>query len=73
MGIAFWLRRYATVFAFAFVVIAAAQLLRGREFEVALQHALLWASMSAAVFLATRLYYSGRGVPCAICRDTPPS
>lgn len=73
MGIGFWLRRYAFVFALAFAVIAAAQLLRGRELELALQHALLWAAMSAGVFLATRLYYSSRGVPCALCRDTPES
>jgi hypothetical protein len=71
VGITFWLRRYATVFTIAFVVIAGAQLLRGRVVEDALPHALLWAALSAAVFLATRLYYARRGVACAICRDIP--
>jgi hypothetical protein len=71
VGIAFWLRRYLRVFSLAFVIIAAAQLLRGRAIEYALQHALLWAALAAGVFLATRLYRSRRGEHCALCRDTP--
>lgn len=72
MGTAFWLRRFTTVFALAFVVIAASQwLLRGRTpADAALQGA-IWAAIAASVFTATRIYKSRRGEPCALCNDTP--
>ncbi|MCM2256371.1 MAG: hypothetical protein NDJ94_11950 [Vicinamibacteria bacterium] len=71
MGHVFWIRRFLTVFAGAFVVIAAAQLLKGRAMEDAAWHASLWAAAAAAVFTASRLYQSRRGQHCAICKDTP--
>lgn len=71
MGRAFWIRRFLTVFAGAFVVIAAAELLKGRVIEDAASHALLWAAAAATVFTASRLYQSRRGQYCAICKDTP--
>lgn len=71
MGTLFWLRRYAVVFAAAFVVIGAGQLLKGHAAGYAASQAVLWAAMSASVFLATRLVQSHRGRHCTLCRDTP--
>ena len=71
MGGAFWVRRLLTVLAGAFVVIAAAQLLRGRAVEEAIPHASLWAPVAAVIFTGSRLYQSRRGQHCAICKDTP--
>lgn len=71
MGTAFWLRRFTIVFVGAFVLIGAAQLLRGRTLEFAALHGLVWAAVSATIFTGARLYQSRQGQHCAICRDTP--
>jgi hypothetical protein len=72
MGTAFWLRRFAWVFAIAFVVIAASQfLLRGRTLGDAALQGAIWAAIAATLFTATRLFKSRRGEACALCGDTP--
>ncbi|GHA80466.1 hypothetical protein [Cognatilysobacter bugurensis] len=71
MGTAFWIRRFALVFAGAFTLIAASHLVRGRDIEHALGEAALWAAVTAAVFTAPRIVQSRRGQHCAVCRDTP--
>ena len=71
MGMAFWLRRYLFVFVAAFAVIGLGQLLKGHGVEDAARHALLWATISGSVFVAGRMYQSGRGRHCVLCRDTP--
>lgn len=71
MGTAFWIRRFALVFAGAFVLIAASHLVRGRGIEHARLEATLWASLTAAVFTGARIVQSRRGRHCAVCRDTP--
>lgn len=71
MGMAFWIRRFAVVFAVAFVLIAAAQLLRGHPAAHAATHGLVWAAVSTAIFIASRIYQSRQGRHCALCRDTP--
>lgn len=71
MGIAFWIRRFLVVFAGAFVAIAAMQLLKGRTAVHAATEGLIWATVSAAVFVAARMLQSRRGRHCALCRDTP--
>jgi hypothetical protein len=70
MGAAFWIRRFILVWTAAFVLIAGAQALKG-HLAYALTQGLLWATISAAVFIGGRLYQSRRGQHCAICRDTP--
>lgn len=71
MGFAFWIRRFFTVYAGAFVIIGAVQLLKAGDLRYASAHAATWAAVSAAVFTAARLWQSRRGQHCAICRDTP--
>jgi hypothetical protein len=66
------LRWYATVFTIAFAVIAAAHLLRSRPMSYAISEALVWASITAAVYVAARLYNIRRGRACALCDDLPP-
>jgi hypothetical protein len=71
MGTAFWIRRFLLVFTGAFALIAASHLVRGRAIEHALAEAVLWATLTAAVFTGARIVQSRRGQHCAVCRDTP--
>ncbi len=71
MGIAFWVRRFVVVFAGAFVVIATAQGLKGHPKAQAAGVGLVWAAVSATVFVASRIVQSRRGQHCELCRDTP--
>lgn len=71
MGTAFWIRRFLLVFAGAFALIAASHVIRGRGIEYALTEALLWSTLTAAVFTGARIAQSRRGQHCAVCRDTP--
>jgi hypothetical protein len=70
-GKRFWIRRYLTVFAIAFAVIAIAQLLKGHTNRYAVVQGLLWATISATVFSGSRIWQSRRGRHCALCGDTP--
>lgn len=76
MGAVFWIRRCLLVFAGAFVVIAAAQLLKGHALTDAATQGSIWAAISATVFtgarlVQSRLVQSRQGQHCALCRDTP--
>ncbi len=69
MTTAFWIRRFFTVFAGAFLVIGAAQFLR--HHPVSYLETLFWAALSATIFTVGRIYQSRRGQHCAICKDIP--
>lgn len=71
MGARFWVRRFVLVFAGAFVLIIAANLLRGRPAVTAAVQAGIWAAASAGVFTVSRYFQARRGQRCTICRDTP--
>ena len=71
MGASFWLRRFALVFAGALMLIAAVQYMNTGDAAFALKHGTIWATASASVFTAARLWQSRRGQHCAICKDTP--
>jgi hypothetical protein len=71
LGRLFWIRRYLTVFAIAFAVIAVVQLLKGHTNRYAVVQGLVWATISATVFTGSRIWQSRRGRHCALCRDTP--
>ena len=71
MGVAFWVRRFFVVLVGAFVLITGVQLLKGHARDAALVHGLIWAPLTAAVFVTGRLYQSRRGQHCAVCQDTP--
>jgi hypothetical protein len=71
VGILFWLRRFLLVFCIAFALILGAHLLRGHELMFSLSESLLWAMISANIFVTARIYQSRMGRHCALCRDTP--
>lgn len=71
MGIRFWIKRFLTVLVGAFVIICAAQFLRGHDFRYAAVQAAVWGIITASVFTVARVFQSRRGQHCAICKDTP--
>ena len=71
MGMAFWIRRFIVIFAMAFVVIGAGQLLRNHTASHSATQALIWAAVSTSIFIASRIHQSRKRRHCALCRDTP--
>jgi hypothetical protein len=71
VGTRFWIKRFLTVLAGAFVIIGAVQMLKGHDFPYAVTQAAIWGAITAIVFTVGRLYQSRRGQHCAICKDTP--
>ena len=67
------IRGFLVVLAGAFVVIAAAQLLKGNSLDYAASEGRLWAVISATVFTVARAYRLRKGQYCAVCGDLPPS
>lgn len=71
VGTAFWIKRFFTVLVGAFVIIGAAQMLKGHDLSYSVTQAAIWGAITAIVFTLGRLYQSRRGQHCAICKDTP--
>ncbi len=71
MNTTFWIKRFLTVLTGAFVIITAAQVLKGRDILYSLTQGAVWGLITACVFTAARLFQSRRGQHCAICKDTP--
>jgi hypothetical protein len=70
VGTAFWIKRFFTVLVGAFVIIGAAQMLKGHDLSYSVTQAAIWGAITAIVFTVGRLYQSRRGQHCAICKDT---
>lgn len=72
MGLAFWIKRYLTVFAIAATLLTIiAAVFKSEPFMDALMYGLLWGAIAAAVFTASRVYQSRKGQECALCDDIP--
>lgn len=71
MGVLFWLRSFLLAFCMAFAVIMSAHLLRGHELMFSLSESLLWATISANIFTASRIRQSRKGQHCLLCNDCP--
>ena len=71
MNLRHWLRLYASSFACAFVVIALAQAAKGHSLRYALVQGLIWATITAAVFVAAAIHRWRRARYCALCGDAP--
>ena len=67
----FWLRRFLLVFCVAFTVIIGSHLLRGHELSYALTESVVWAMISAPIFVISRMHQSSKGQHCALCSDMP--
>ncbi|MCW5966842.1 MAG: hypothetical protein KIT83_22575 [Bryobacterales bacterium] len=66
MELRFWVPRLAAVFAIAFLIIAASQLLKGHSVEDAITHGLLWAAITSTIFNAGRFWNLSRCQRCAV-------
>ena len=71
MNVAHWARLYAISFAVAFVVIAGVQALKGHTARYALTQGLVWAALSATVFVLAAIRRWRKGQYCAVCADPP--
>jgi hypothetical protein len=71
MRLRFWVRRFAVVYAVAFVLIAGVQRLKTGNASFAVEHGIFWAAATAGVFTCARLCQARLGSHCAICKDTP--
>ena len=73
MGTKFWIKRTLVVFISVLAILFIVELLKGHSLMDSLLFSLLWSALSTATFIATRLYYSRKGVACALCQDTQDS
>ncbi len=71
MGAGFWIKRFLAVFAGAFVVIAAAHLMKGHDLAFSAMQAAIWSAISATLFTVGRFFQARRSQHCALCKDTP--
>ncbi len=71
MTTAFWIKRFFTVLAIAFVIIGAAQYAKSHDLAYAVTQGAIWSLLSAFVFTVARYFQARKGQHCAICRDTP--
>jgi hypothetical protein len=71
MSLTFWIKRFLIVFSGVFVVLLAISVLRERALERLVGESALWAGISTAIFIATRVYRLRKGQHCELCGDTP--
>ena len=71
MGLAFWIKRFLTVWLLAFAVLLAVELLKGHGMQAALAFSAAWSLLAASIFTAARIYQARRGRHCALCNDIP--
>ena len=66
MGATFWIKLLLTVFAGAFVLIGAVQMLKGHDLLYSVTQGAIWSAIAATVFTGTRFFRSRRGQHCAV-------
>jgi len=71
MPIKKWIIQYLIAIPVVALLLGGVQMLKGREFEYALEFGLLWGLITATIFLATRVYYYKKGLYCKVCNDLP--
>lgn len=71
MGAWFWIKRFFLVYVGVSLVLLLSERIKGHGWRGALTFSALWAVITTTVFIATRMYYSRRGVACPVCQDTP--
>lgn len=64
MSYKFWLIRFLIVFVFAFIVIAGAQYLKSQNAVFALIQGVIWAPVTAAIYLTVLLYKFRKNPVC---------
>jgi uncharacterized membrane protein len=71
MKTTFWIKRFFVVFLGVFSLLLVVGFLKDRALERAAADSVVWAGITAVVFVTARLYQSRRKHHCALCRDTP--
>lgn len=71
MGFRFWFKRAVFVYCGIFVVLMIAELIKQNSITTALEHSLLWAAISTAIFIMARFIQSKQGIVCDSCQDFP--
>jgi len=56
MGSSFWVRRFLTVLVGAFMVICAAQWLKGHDLAYSATQGSIWGLIAATIFTGSRIY-----------------
>ncbi|MBI3285399.1 MAG: hypothetical protein HYZ65_11220 [Burkholderiales bacterium] len=69
MNLRFLVKRFAQTFVLTFTLLLGVYVVQGQDFRAAAVDALLWAFISASIFVGTALYYKKTSKPCALCRD----
>lgn len=62
-------KRFVTVGLAIFAVLFCVQLLKGYESATAARFAVIWAAVSASLFVVTGMYYARRKNDCPICNE----
>jgi hypothetical protein len=61
MGAGFWAKRFLVVLLGAFLIIGAAQWLKGNSLQYSVTHGGVWGLVTATVFTVARFFQSRRG------------
>jgi hypothetical protein len=71
MDVLFWMKRFLWVFCIAFTLIFCTHLLRDHALKNSLSESLVWAMISANIFISSRIYQSRKGIHCTLCPENP--
>lgn len=69
MPIKRWLIQFAWQMPLLALILGGLQYLRGRGPDYSIEFGLIWGTLSAAIYLATRIYYFRKGMYCKVCKD----
>ena len=67
----FWITRFLQVLALVFVILLAAEIIKGGTVAGGWLDSAIWSSVAATVFTGSRYYRARRGQACALCQDLP--
>ena len=62
-----WIKESLWVVTSAFLILVAAELLKGHGRQASVLFSATWALLSTAIFIGTRLYYARIGQECLTC------
>lgn len=72
MTVTWWIGRFAQVLALVFVILLAAEVIKGGNIANGWRDSAIWAGVAAAIFTGSRFYRVRKRQACALCQDTPP-
>ncbi|PWF43688.1 hypothetical protein [Massilia glaciei] len=66
-SIAQWIKRFLLVGITVFLLLLVVNVIKGNHWQDAAQEALIWAAISAAVFVGAHYHRERKGLACALC------